>query len=171
MMLTYNEFKELVKRELEQKLGEEYKVFEERMVKNNDIALDALTALRKDSNMSPVIYPQEWYEKYQHGGCLADMFEEMKELLKETCLIDTTIIEKDFKHLSKRITMALVNKEWNQMKLKDHVTRDFVDLAIIFRIRLQSKAHISCTCDITKKMLELWGITEETLVQAAWCNL
>ena len=171
MMLTYNEFKELVKRELEQKLGEEYKVFEERMVKNNDIALDALTALRKDSNMSPVIYPQEWYEKYQEGFCLAEMLEDMVDLLCAHCPIDVSVLEKDFAHLSENITMALVKKEWNKTKLKDLVTRDFLDLAIIFKVELQSETHLRGTCNITKKMLELWGITEETLIQTAWLNL
>ena len=75
-MLGYKEFKEMVKRDLQRVLGENYLVVEEGVVKNNGVELEAFAVLRKEDNVSPLVYVSELYEHYKMGATLEDIVEQ-----------------------------------------------------------------------------------------------
>ena len=170
-MLGYKEFKEMVKRELQRVLGETYLVVEEGVVKNNGVELEAFAALRKEDNVSPLVYVSELYEHYKMGAVLEDIVEQVAEKMKVHVQINAQVLEQDFWDIYDQISMTLVNKELNKKKLEEVVTRDFLDLVVIFKIKLHATDYETCSCTITKQLLKNWGITEEALCTVAWKNL
>jgi len=100
-----------------------------------------------------------------------ELVNQVEDSLKQTIPIDISILEKSFWEISHLVSMVLVNKELNQEKLKELVNMDFLDLSVIFKLKLHSFEGMSCTCNITNALLEIWKITKETLTAIAWNNL
>ena len=121
-MLGYKEFKEMVKRELQRVLGENYLVVEEDVVKNNGIEMEALAVLKKEDNVAPLVYVSELYEHYKMGAALEDIVEQVSETMKVHVPIDAQVLEQDFWDIHEQIYMTLVNKELNKKKLEEVVT-------------------------------------------------
>jgi len=173
-MFTYENFKNELKRELQCVFGEAYEVLEERVVKNNGIAMDGLAVIGKGimgNHAAPIIYVPELYENHKAGCSVEELVNQVEDSLKQTIPIDISILEKSFWEICHLVSMVLVNKELNQEKLKELVTMDFLDLSVIFKLKLHSFEGMSCTCNITKALLERWKITKETLTSIAWNNL
>lgn len=65
MEFTY--FTTLVREEVERRTGDCYKVRLNDVTKNNGVVLRGLTVTQDDSNISPTIYLNNYYEEYMKG--------------------------------------------------------------------------------------------------------
>ena len=66
--MEFTNFKMLVRDEIAKRAGENYKVRLNDVVKNNGVVLTGLTVMNEDSNISPTIYLNNYYEEYQNGN-------------------------------------------------------------------------------------------------------
>ena len=62
--MTYNEFLETMKTEVQNRLGEAYRVDLQDVIKTNDMVYNGLTIADKNINIAPTIYLNDMYEKY-----------------------------------------------------------------------------------------------------------
>jgi len=81
--------------------------------------------------------------------------------------IDSTTIT-DWNKAKENLVLALVNKSTNEkwLKEKEIIYKDFLDLAIIYKVVIQIGSQTGATT-VDKKLLNRWGITEEELDRAA----
>ena len=63
-LMTYNEFLETMKTEVQNRLGEAYRVDLQDVIKTNDMVYNGLTIADKNINIAPTIYLNDMYEKY-----------------------------------------------------------------------------------------------------------
>ena len=65
--MEFINFTSIVREEVEKRTGENYKVRINDVRKNNGVILRGLTVTQDDSNISPTIYLNDYYEDYTNG--------------------------------------------------------------------------------------------------------
>ena len=119
---------------LQEKLGEDYRILPNQVKKNNGVVLTGIIVEEKDSNTSPTIYLDDFYENYQNGVCLDQIVESLYRIFHKTKIKEAVDLSNflEFEKARKQIAFKLVNYEKNREMLKTIPYKVFLDLAIIF---------------------------------------
>ena len=173
--LTFDEFKETVKNEVKEFLPENFhtadiklKVFE----KNNNVKLTGLI-IESDCNMSPTIYIDNFYKKYQKGTDINIILQEIAKIRMEYDVTDdfdvTTVT--DFNKCRKKIMPRLIGAEENSeiLKVRPHIRIE--NLAVTFCIDLGENKEGLMSVPVQFELMETWNVTAEQLYEIALENL
>ena len=76
--MTFDTFKETVLSALSNYYGSDYTLSIQKIPKNNQIILDGLTIQKKGQNISPTIYLNPYFSKFQDGMPMFHILEEIK---------------------------------------------------------------------------------------------
>lgn len=169
-MLNYEEFKRELQQKVQDVVGEINEVFVERREKNNQRIKEVLSIRTKEENLVPVISIEELYRDLQVGDSLEDIVENVCYILKQKKKINVDQFFGTWELQKKHMRVRLINREWNKERLKELPHRNFLDLAITFRVEYEKETK-KAGYDISYLMLEQWGITETELEEAAMHNL
>ena len=173
--LTFDEFKETVKNEVKEFLPENFhttdiklKVFE----KNNNVKLTGLI-IESACNMSPTIYIDNFYKKYQDGTDINIILQEIAKIRMEYDVTDdfdvTTVT--DFNKCRKKIMPRLIGAEENSeiLKVRPHIRIE--DLAVTFCIDLGENKDGLMSVPVQFELMETWNVTADQLYEIALENL
>lgn len=173
--LTFDEFKETVKNEVKEFLPENFhtadiklKVFE----KNNNVKLTGLI-IESDCNMSPTIYIDNFYKKYQEGTDINIILQEIAKIRMEYNVTDdfdvTTVT--DFNKCRNKIMPRLIGAEENSeiLKVRPHIRIE--NLAVTFCIDLGENKEGLMSVPVQFELMETWNVTAEQLYEIALENL
>ena len=173
--LTFDEFKETVKNEVKEFLPENFhtadiklKVFE----KNNNVRLTGLI-IESACNMSPTIYIDNFYKKYQDGTDINIILQEIAKIRMEYDVTDdfdvTTVT--DFNKCRKKIMPRLIGAEENSeiLKVRPHIRIE--DLAVTFCIDLGENKDGLMSVPVQFELMETWNVTADQLYEIALENL
>ena len=108
------------------------------VTKNNDIKLTGLTIQSVGSNISPTIYLEEFYRKYQEGMEMPEILKKIADIRMEHEVegnFDASQIT-DFARCQDKILPRLIGAEWNQELLENRPHVLIEDLAVTFCIDL-----------------------------------
>jgi hypothetical protein len=170
-LLSYEEFKGIVREKFKEKLGEGFedaKVEVSECVKVNRV-LDGLTvsgAGGKDFDVRPNLYLNDAYERYQKGEGLEEMIEEMARSYKSALKEGKKYGEfaRTVKESKDRIVFQVVNAAQNEELLKRCPHRNYMDLAVIYRVLISCGEHDGMASSVvTNQMAENMGLNEEEL--------
>ena len=173
--LTFDEFKETVKNEVKEFLPENFhttdiklKVFE----KNNNVKLTGLI-IESACNMSPTIYIDNFYKKYQDGTDINIILQEIAKIRMEYDVTDdfdvTTVT--DFNKCRNKIMPRLIGAEENSeiLKVRPHIRIE--DLAVTFCIDLGENKDGLMSVPVQFELMETWNVTADQLYEIALENL
>ena len=76
----------------------------------------------------------------------------------------------DFAYVKDKICYKLVNKHMNSALLTTVPHRDYLDLSIVYYIRLAQTDNGLATLNVTDSLAHTWGVDEETLFSLASSN-
>lgn len=174
-MLTYEEFKEVIREKAEAETGCGAVV--SKVFKNNGITYDGLIIMALDCNVSPTIYLNEYYDLYVENvdaksRAIEFVWEKIYSIYKENLpKFDFDVSQfADFEKMKEKVRVRLVNTELNKERLSDIANVPFLDLSIIFYVWIDSGACKNGSITIHKEHLKLWGKTEEELLEIALEN-
>lgn len=168
--MDYTEFKEVLKKLVQEKAGTNMKVEIVQIIKNNQIKSENLTYKSRDYNLFPSIRLEELYQKYQEYGM--DWCVDMAvSILKNVKRIDEDQLMESWESAKGRIVVELIKESWNQELLEEIPYKAFLDLAVIYRIKMWECKSGDVVHTVTNEMMERWNITEEELYEAALVNL
>lgn len=170
--MTYDEFVCCVRDGMAEILGNNVNVKIHKVLKNNDIELDALTILNQSSNVSPTIYLNSYYEELQDGMEIGEIINEIYQLYEEHSnkLHFDVDIFKDFEKIRGRIAYKLINTKSNMKLLTDIPSVPFLDLSIVFYCLLDNDYLGSATALIHNIHKDMWNISTEELYEIAKQN-
>lgn len=170
--MTYDEFVCCVRDGMAEILGNNVNVKIHKVLKNNDIELDALTILNQSSNVSPTIYLNSYYEELQDGMEIGEIINEIYQLYEEHSnkLHFDVDIFKDFEKIRGRIAYKLINTKSNMKLLTDIPSVPFLDLSIVFYCLLDNDYLGSATALIHNIHKDMWNISTEELYGIAKQN-
>ena len=177
--MTKNEFFEAVKEKVLDILREEDQeldcVIGETM-KANCVALSSLTFKSTSGNVQPVIYLDDFYEKYlSDDTTVAEAARKVADIYMNNRWdgnLDVSAIT-DYAKVRDRIILDLYNNERNEEVLKDlpHVPVENTDLSAFFKILLPNEIQGGTgTINVHHGLFDAWHVSIEELYETAWEN-
>ena len=152
--MKFEEFVNEIINRLEQKLQME--VQSKEVLKNNGLKLTGVCVVSPESNMSPTIYLNGYYEEYRVGRDMNNIVEDiLNGFEKNASTINfhpNSLME--YEKAKERIVFKLVNKERNQELLKEVPYREYLDLAIIFYYLVDDSHQGLASIIIRNEMME-----------------
>lgn len=178
--MNYEDFIYEVCGRLKDRLGEDYIVYPEEVIKSNDTIMKGvmITNNKASTRTIPIIYLDEYYKKYKStndiDGCVESIIKMYKEATYKN--MDEMIIDVfDWNKVSSRIYPIIMSKKMNSKLLKNLVYTTYLDFAVCYTIRLNELAQDTdeaiVSIRVRDDMLERWGINEEELHNKALENM
>ncbi len=157
---------------MQEELGEEIKVSIQDVTKNNGVVFTGLTFTQKNVNISPTVYLEDFYEKYQEGTAMEDIIKEIKEIYEKSKLDKDIDMEffTEYEKAKGRIVYKLIYYDKNRELLKNIPHREYLDLAIVYYYLVDMKEFANATILIHNKHLDYWKVDEEELYRLATKN-
>ena len=178
-MLSFTEFQEQVTEEIKNHLPEQYAnadVVINTVTKNNGMKLQALSVRPEGKVVTPNIYLEGFYEKYQGG---ADLDEVVGNIAKVTSdhMEGPEFAENiaadfmNFEFIKDRVIMTVVNTEKNREMLEHTPHTEKEDLSFIYKVLVGDPEEDGmATITIKDEHMKYWDATVEDLHQYAVKN-
>lgn len=170
--MEYPDFLSYMQESVGSVVGADYNVSIHKVIKNNDIELDALTVTGKDTNVSPTIYLNNYYKEYLRGRPLGEIVYEVYGIYEE----NHDKVEFDLKFFTdielvrQKLMCKLINFRTNQKLLSDVPYIQFLDFAIVFYCFISNDILGNATVLIHNDHIKLWNITAQELYECALRN-
>ena len=171
--MEFTNFTTLVQREVEKRAGENYRVKLNDVMKNNGVVLRGITLMQDDSNISPTIYLNPYYDAYENGdttlGTVIDEVIDTYERNKINRSIDMKFFL-NYETVKSRIIYKLINTEKNRELLKDVPHIPFHDLSIVFQCLVSGEKFGNASILIHNVHIQLWKVNARELYECAMEN-
>lgn len=171
--MEFTNFTTLVQREVEKRAGENYRVKLNDVMKNNGVVLRGITLMQDDSNISPTIYLNPYYDAYENGdttlGTVIDEVIDTYERNKINRSIDMKFFL-NYETVKSRIIFKLINTEKNRELLRDVPYIPFHDLSIVFQCLVSEERFGNASILIHNVHLQLWKVNARELYERALKN-
>lgn len=171
--MEFTNFTTLVKNEVQKRAGENYQVKLNDIVKNNGVVLSGITLMQDDSNISPTIYLNQYYDDYENGettlGTVIDEVMDTYERNKVNRSIDMRFFL-NYDTVKSRITYKLINTEKNRELLEDIPHIPFHDLSIVFQCLVSGERFGNASILIHNVHMHLWKVNARELYERAMEN-
>lgn len=171
--MEFTNFTTLVQREVEKRAGENYRVKLNDVMKNNGVVLRGITLMQDDSNISPTIYLNPYYDAYENGdttlGTVIDEVIDTYERNKSNRSIDMKFFL-NYETVRSRIIFKLINTEKNRELLRDVPYIPFHDLSIVFQCLVSEERFGNASILIHNVHLQLWKVNARELYECALEN-
>lgn len=168
--MNFISFTEAIVENLQNRLGEECRVFASRIKKNNGIELTGVIVEEKQCNTSPAIYIDDLYKEYKKGKKLSEIEETVYQIYSKNRFSKSVDLVRflNFKESKNQLAYKLIHLEKNKELLKDVPHKIQFNLAAVFYYVVMEppfcgKAEIL----IHNSHLKLWGIDREQLYETA----
>lgn len=174
--MEYEDFLEQVKENIKDFLPEKFadaSVMVNRVVKNNDCVLDGLAIRTGESNISPTIYLNPYFEQVRDGVEADDVMARIAAAYQAHYIdhdMDVSAVT-DFGNVKDRIVCRLINEEANRHFLEDKPYTKVEDLAVVYQILMDKNEAGAATITITDNLLDTYGIGIEDLHELAIRNM
>ena len=175
--MCYEEFKDNLLAELRDFYGSDAKVELKTVTKNNGVKFDGIQIeLREDERICPVIYINQMYEDFEAGdidmiGIIDKIIQIRGDSNKGMDLVDKIGIFTDWTTASDAVFPALIKTEDNKEMLETLVSKAFLDLSVIYVLRIDDRDGSCASVKVTKDMIKNYGISKEELDEVAMYNL
>lgn len=170
--MTYEEFQERVKEELERTLGEDYQIEAKTILKNNGVLLDGVIIGYQNNQVRPTIYLNEYYQDYRRGTSLnriiSNIIKSYQEAKKHQ---EFDGFEYTLESMIEKIVFRIINYEQNKELLQESPHLPFVqDLVIVFYCVANLNEEGIGSIRITNDHMKHFGITLKELKVIAMNN-
>lgn len=177
--MTLKTFAEKMRVRVQEKAGAHYEVNLERSLGNNGTENIRLTVKKdRDSNTAPAALLNGYYDQMTEEES-EDLLEKIAdEIVRLCCLSDYVenygeimagqVMDYDF--CKEKLLFKLVNTGLNQERLLNTPHIPFLDLSIIFYVRLEEKDGMETGVPVNEYLRETWKVTAQELYQQALRN-
>ena len=168
--MDFAKFTEAVREEVKKKAGDDCRVGLHDVRKNNGIMLTGLAVMQDDSNISPTIYLNNYYEEYISGrATLVNVVNDVMDTYRRNKVNQSVDMRYflNYESVKQSIVYKLVNTEKNKELLEEIPHKEFLDLSIIFKCLVSDNELGTASVLIHNSHMEMWGVTMEELYQAA----
>lgn len=178
-MLSFDEFVLYVKNNIEEFMPESFMVKSievKEIMKNNGTLLTGICINEEDSNITPNIYLEGFYRKYEEGADLPDLLNEIVKVRMNHDKSNINIeIFDDYDLVKKYIFPKIIGRvDWNLDYLTDKPHNHICDLAVIYYVDITevfgNDDGIAAVV-INNNLMEKWQIGENDLLFQSFKNL
>ncbi len=169
--MNYQVFIEEIKEQLQKKLSI-CKIDIIDVPKNNGVILKGVRIMRKDCPVSPLIYLEQYFARYQAGEEIGMLIADIVDCYQYSKINKPMQVDKYlvFDDVKERIVYKLINYEKNKTLLEEIPHVQFLDLAIVFYYICENSEPIQATILIRNTHLQMWNQTKENIFAIAIKN-
>lgn len=170
--MVYEMFQSKVADSLRSHLGDDYQLILQKVPKNNGTVLSGLSIMRKGASVSPTVYLDSYYERYQEGISFNSIVQEILQIYEEHTAathLDFSILN-DFSLLRDKVVYKLIHTASNKELLLDIPSIPYLDLSIVFYLFLEKNEFGQMTALIHNDHLRSWNTSLEELYRLASVN-
>lgn len=156
------EFAEEIRERLTGKIEGISEIEIKQVLKNNSVTLWALLFKDEKSNITPTIYLEPFYARYEEGAEMDDIVKIIAKSYQE-CRISEQVdfaFFKDWETIKSRVAYRLINRDRNTKLLEKIPHKDVLDLAKVYYVAVQ---ECGGSILIYNTHLEMWGVDAEEL--------
>ena len=169
--MLYEQFVKEIETRVQMRLRENQKVYTHTATKNNGKKRKGLTFVETGINISPTVYLEEYYERYQRGYTMEEIVKQLLELYEQIRFQHSwegDFIQK-YENVKGRIIYQLINREANKELLQNVPYVPYLDLAIVFYvlIELYKEKDRMATMMIKNEHLGWWDVTVQDIHRMA----
>lgn len=170
--MDYQQFVAVIKEKVAQSLGDGMSLEIRTTLKNNGRERIGLTISQGETNISPTIYLEEYYQQFEKGNSPEDIVESILDVYHEVNFEHTWQIHsiKNFAEIQSKIVYKVISAGKNEEFLKAVPVIYYLDLAIVFYILFEVDDSGTATIPITNELMELWGTKARELYEIAKKN-
>ena len=173
-MYNIDEFAEEVKKLLKLAMMDK-EILIHSVTKNNGQKYKGIM-IKNDTNVTPVIYLEQFYDVYCAGAVtMSEIIERIINLNETAVPIDHVFPDYDKilnpDYIKDNVYPILVNAKANKSLLKQVYNEPLLDLTIIYVICNEKASDYLASCKVTYEMLEKANISKEYLHEKAFENL
>lgn len=167
--MDYAEFKSGIRELVQDKLGCDYTLTVQEVIKNNGIILDGLFISKEAERITPTIYLNSYYKQYEMGMSILETADSIISCYMENRGTSIKNIKclMDYEDAKKFISFKLIQKDTNQRLLQDIPSYDLLDLSIVFYLDLGAGDEGEITAMIHNSHMKSWGVSKEELYDRA----
>ena len=140
--------------------------------KNNNIVLQGLLIQKPESNISPTVYLEPFYEKYKEGSDLEEIADAIFETYERGAVKSNIDMEffRNFEQVKERIVYRLIHAEKNKELLEDIPHILYLDLAICFYYAFHDEELGEGMILVHNVHMEMWNTNHQELMKLAQEN-
>ncbi len=144
-------------------------VEKQEVLRNNGVKAVGLSIRNHGENAAPIIYLEEYYQKYCLGGEIERLTEHLIERSREAIPAPVWEYENilDFQKIRHQIIYKLVNAKRNEPLLKDVPNLPVLDFAIVFQVVIPVDGMDLCSILIRNTHMDYWKLPISALYQRA----
>ena len=168
--MEFTSFTTLIREEVEKRTGSSYKVRINDVRKNNGVILRGLTVMQDDSNISPTIYLNNYYEAYESGeATLINVVNDVMDTYHRNKVNKSVDMRYflNYECVKEHIIYKLINTEKNKELLEDIPHVEFLDLSIVFQCLVAKESFGTASILIHNAHMKLWDVPLMELYQVA----
>ena len=142
------------------------------ILKNNSVKLCGITIKRKDKNVLPTIYLEEYFEKYKKGYSLENIAIDILEFEEKNIFVHE-FDEKFFNEFEKVkpfLFAKIINTNLNSELLETIPNRPFLDLSIVAYCDVSSMCGMNASVLVKNEHICMWEVEKETIIEIALSN-
>ena len=165
--MNIKEFAEQIREEILELLPGIKEITVKEILKNNSVRYIGLVFQAEGSNMSPTIYLESFYERFQKENAnIAQIADEIINLYYEAYVEESLDLGfmMDWEKAQKMVLYKLVNREMNEELLTQLPHQDFFDLAMIFYLHVE---RMNGDIVIRNEHMDHWGVQLEDIAKVA----
>ena len=171
--MTYEEFLSGLEQELSLLAEEEEKIRRVQVLKNNGVKLDGFSCRTGGRKEQPTVYVNHYYHESLRREELEELAVQILKVQRES-LLDRggellQILE--YEKMEKRIYYRLISREKNEELLRDVPHLFWLDLAVVFYMRIPEEIINNATALIHNSHMEQWGTDLKALCRTAAENM
>lgn len=143
------------------------------VLKNNETVVQAMRILGKGRTAGPQIYVDDLFREYCLRSDMDQIMDCILNLYKAGYIYEKVLDPgdlHDFSRIRDKLVIRLISGDKNRNLLKTCPHRDFLDMAITYRILAGKNEGGISTALVTNTLMDLWGITEEEIYGIAMEN-
>lgn len=171
--MEFNEFTKKIRKELKPLCEETAELLVNEVEKNNGCKMVGILCREDGRACTPIIYLEPYYERYCSGEwSLQDIVLDIKNIMDNGIEMENLRDRLfDYGSVKSHIMYRLVNMAMNRERLEQVPYIEYLDLAVIFYIKMADKQDGYFSTLIENKLVEKWGITEKELYAVAMENM
>ena len=165
-MLSYNEFTQKMKEEVQNRFGDGYEVLMHEVRKTNLGLTETLIILQKpegENRISPQFYLRPMYQRYRNGTDMENLVEELICAYADSkekagnIMTDAGDIH-DYERYRGRIYFRLINTEKNRILLEDVPHFEILDFSMVFYILISEEMDGVSSVMIQNNLLKKYEV-------------
>ena len=171
--MTYAQFLDMLEQEICLLAEEEEHIHRVRVLKNNGVKMDGFSCCVRGRKEQPTVYVNHYYYEGIHRGEIRKLAQQILKVQRESLLEKGNDLLQvlEYEKMKERIYYRLISRERNEELLRDVPHLFWLDLAVVFYLKIPEEIIRNATALIHNSHMKQWGIDLKELYHIAAENM